>query len=661
MANREELYAALRNADAAGDTAAAQRLASYIQSMPADAPAAAPQRGTWSNVAAGAATGIADLGNTVLNVASYLPGKVTDAIRSVVPAEHRMRIPDISQATRTRNADFDAITEQNKDSTAFGLSRIGGNIAATLPVGGVAGQGIKSLAQLPRLARAAPQLERLAAATTSGGMHTGANLGAGATRSARAIDMGTRMAGGAINGGASAGLVNPGDSGTGAAIGAALPPALAGVGKVARYTGNAARSIVQPLTKNGQQSIAARIIQDFGKGGPMQINANEIVPGSVPTLAEATGNAGIAGLQRTTRSLRPNAFVERETSNAAARDSLFEQLAGDEGAMQAAAALRDDAADVLYGKAFSADAMRQDLATASQRARSPFTGLGVSGAREDLATPGLRELASRPLFRQAMEDAKKLAANRGHVLNDPLQSLEGLHYIKLALDDALNPAAKSAMGRNASGAVMQMRDKLADELATVSPLYGNARGTFSRMSQPVNAMEALQGLRMTNAQGNMTLSKANNAIQSLERLRKAPGANNAKSVNDEQFKKLKAIRADLRRQERLAAGKPAGSDTFQNIATDNILGSLLPGGAGVFAQNKAGALVGQAGKLLYSGADEAIRSQLVDMMLTPELARAALARQATLGGPSAVERLLQSQRLQVPLSRVAPVASGDRP
>lgn len=38
MATREELYGALRNADAAGDTAAAQRLAAYIQSMPADAP-----------------------------------------------------------------------------------------------------------------------------------------------------------------------------------------------------------------------------------------------------------------------------------------------------------------------------------------------------------------------------------------------------------------------------------------------------------------------------------------------------------------------------------------------------------------------------------------------------------------------------------------------
>ena len=36
MATREELYTALRNADAAGDTEGARKLAAYIQSMPAD-------------------------------------------------------------------------------------------------------------------------------------------------------------------------------------------------------------------------------------------------------------------------------------------------------------------------------------------------------------------------------------------------------------------------------------------------------------------------------------------------------------------------------------------------------------------------------------------------------------------------------------------------
>lgn len=38
MATREELYTALRNADAAGDDAGAAKLAAYIQSMPAEAP-----------------------------------------------------------------------------------------------------------------------------------------------------------------------------------------------------------------------------------------------------------------------------------------------------------------------------------------------------------------------------------------------------------------------------------------------------------------------------------------------------------------------------------------------------------------------------------------------------------------------------------------------
>lgn len=42
MADRQELYNALRNADAAGDTAAAQRLASYIQSLPPEQAPAKP-------------------------------------------------------------------------------------------------------------------------------------------------------------------------------------------------------------------------------------------------------------------------------------------------------------------------------------------------------------------------------------------------------------------------------------------------------------------------------------------------------------------------------------------------------------------------------------------------------------------------------------------
>lgn len=86
MASRDELYTALRNADAAGDTEAATRLAQYIRTLPADEPAApapppapvapaGPPADAWSrtgDVGAGSNAGIAGLlglpVDTALNV-----------------------------------------------------------------------------------------------------------------------------------------------------------------------------------------------------------------------------------------------------------------------------------------------------------------------------------------------------------------------------------------------------------------------------------------------------------------------------------------------------------------------------------------------------------------------------------------------------------------
>lgn len=610
MADIQQLERALVKADAAGDTEAAKAFASEIRRMRA-APAAAPspkeEPGVLRKAAEGAALGISDIGNTVLNVVTAPIGKV---------------LPSVAQWNRTRNADFEAITEQNNESTAFKVGRVGGNVAATLPVGGVLGAGARAAAPaLARVGVSAPVVNALANALASGGFRTGAALPV-------AANMGLRVAAGGATGAASAALVNPEEAGTGAMIGALLPPGLAAAGKIGARIGQSARALVQPFTQNGQREIAANVVRKFGEGGPLTVEATQLVPGSVPTLAEATGNAGLAGLQRAARDLRPNAFVEREGLNAAARNAAFDQVAGDAGAIEAAVAARGDTANALYGKAFAADAMRQDLAKNAKATRAPFSGVGLSGAPEDLATPGLRELINRPMFRQAAEDAKRLAANNGVDLADPLQSLEGLHYIKLALDDALNPAAKTAMGRNASNAVMGMRNKLEEELAKVSPLYGNARQTFAEMSKPVNAMESLQGLKLTDARGNMTLAKVQNALDGLIRDRAKPGIHVAKAVSDEQLSTLTAIRDDLLRQDKLGAGRSAGSNTYQNLATDNILAAMLPGKVGGMVNSRVGDFVGQVGRLAYSGPNEKIRNALVDMMLDPAMAQGALVPRA---------------------------------
>ncbi|MDN4061132.1 hypothetical protein QPK31_23210 [Massilia sp. YIM B02769] len=216
----------------------------------------------------GAALGVADLGNTALNLAAYLPSKVS---------------PAIDQWNKTRNADFEYLTEQNKDSTAFNVGRVGGNVAATLPAGGVAAQGIRSLASVPRLAGAAPALTRLANATASGGMRTGAGVTRSSPAAARAADVATRTAGGAITGAASTALVRPEDAGAGAVVGAILP----GFVKVLGAAGGKAEQFARSNAERLMQSALKPTIKQLQTGEAQTAIETLLKYGINPTMKGA--------------------------------------------------------------------------------------------------------------------------------------------------------------------------------------------------------------------------------------------------------------------------------------------------------------------------------------------------------------------------------------
>lgn len=124
-----------------------------------------------------------------------------------------------------------------------GTGRIGGEIVATLPVGGALGKAASLL----------PGTSGLVTALRTGGM-AGPN-------------MATRMAGGAAVGGASAALVNPEDAGTGAAIGAAIPVA----GKVVSAAGQGLKRVLGASTGVGDEAISQAI--QAGKQGGERGNA----------------------------------------------------------------------------------------------------------------------------------------------------------------------------------------------------------------------------------------------------------------------------------------------------------------------------------------------------------------------------------------------------
>jgi len=152
------------------------------------------------NAAAGLIRGAGSIGSTLL--APYDMAKDALAGKGLTLESNRKRRAEIDAGLQEMGA--------QPDSLAYQGGKLAGEIAGTAGVGGVLANGVRAVA---------PGMPGLANAVATSGMRAGSTPGT--------TNMLARMAGGAITGGASAGLVDPSTAGTGAAIGGAMPPAMA--------------------------------------------------------------------------------------------------------------------------------------------------------------------------------------------------------------------------------------------------------------------------------------------------------------------------------------------------------------------------------------------------------------------------------------------------
>lgn len=185
------------------------------------------------------------------------------------------------------------------------VGRIGGQIVGTLPVGGVIAEPIKKAAQLaPSLARF---LTPLATSIESAGFQTGMKPGIAA--------LPVRVAGGAITGGASAGLVNPEDAAVGATVGAAVPTMAApivakGANFVRRLADLKSATYLDAVEGKGQDIVNA-----------LRDKAAVIVPGSAPTAGEVASTAGSTKFSAFAKELSELPSVASEYAGAAAQSN----------------------------------------------------------------------------------------------------------------------------------------------------------------------------------------------------------------------------------------------------------------------------------------------------------------------------------------------------
>lgn len=134
-------------------------------------------------------------------------------------------------ATGRANLEREAAPFADKSPFSAGFGRIAGNIAGTGPAAKLIGGAVGAVGT--------PTALKLAEAIRTGGSGIG---GIAPTSKAQALaNLLTRSAGGAVAGGATAGLVNPDDAATGAMIGGAFPIAGQAVASGSRALGRALR------------------------------------------------------------------------------------------------------------------------------------------------------------------------------------------------------------------------------------------------------------------------------------------------------------------------------------------------------------------------------------------------------------------------------------
>lgn len=95
-------------------------------------------------------------------------------------------------------------------------------------------------------------------------------------------------------------------------------------------------------------------------------------------------------------------------------------------------------------------------------------------------------------MQSAMAQAKRIAANEGVNLGDPMMSIRGIQYTKMALDQMLNANPMQSLGKFDKAAVMGIKNQLMQQAEQISPEYATANSEFARFSKPINAMQVGQ-------------------------------------------------------------------------------------------------------------------------------------------------------------------------
>jgi len=379
----------------------------------------------------------------------------------------------------------------------------------------------------------------------------------------------------------------------------------------ARGAYQVARNAVRPMTKAGQEDMAAQIIQQQATNRLRAAQnldvANEIVPGSPRTMGEASQDPGLLALEKGIRGRDTAAFGERTSQQNAAQQAELRRVAGTPADIEAMRQARDTQTTPMRDAALS-NPVGSTIGAPVQAVTDKIDAI--------LASP----VGERQVVNKALSDFRAQLEGK----TDPARLYEIRKDINDAMDGKLG--GDKAVYALARGQLSQVKDVLDNAIEFAAPGFKAYLDRYKSLSKPINQAEVMQEIANRAQSTSLDVRTGENFLAPAQFSRALDQAIAEGNLSPQQVQQLNAIRTDIQYGQAINSRlvKAPGSDTFQNLSIAQVLG------AGPISQVPALRVLSKPLDWIYkaAGADPKVNELLRDAALDPKVA-AAMLRRAT--------------------------------
>lgn len=426
-----------------------------------------------------------------------------------------------------------------------GAGELVGEVVGTLPVGGVLAKGATAaLSRAPALmSRAAPLIN----AVGSSGFRTGATA---IGTKAKAADLAIRSAGGAITGGAAAGLIDEDDAALGAAIGGVLPGLLGAAGEGVKLGGRAYRSLTAAPDKEVAEKLAKAIgVPRDELMSALRAEGPSMIPGYQMTVPQIVQSPVISQLQRSLQTAGIQDIADAVSRQQGQYRTALDSIAPADLSIRDAA---NRAGTAIQNYAIPA---RQEV---SKMVRESFENVDpwdqarlmlpldqMQGAQAKFLGPGTFGTGSKA--QQALDTARAVGTETVEAAKP--MSAKGIQDLVLAVRAAGGINTTSKAGRDMAGEIRNLRESGLNNL--VKPNTGQS---VERMAEkmheagflPDNDPATLLNLLHESAAGNRVFQAgSDDAFQFMQQQANGPGPGAQSYQVPVSFRTLQNLRGSI--------------------------------------------------------------------------------------------------------------------